>query len=80
MSNVEARLVSAFRLVFEQLSDEQIKCASQVRLESWDSLAGIALLSIVEEEFNVEVDYSRLAELNTFSSILSYLTTSLSVA
>jgi acyl carrier protein len=40
---------------------------------AWDSVAAITLLQVVEEEFQREVDLEQLADLNSFESLVNYL-------
>jgi acyl carrier protein len=42
-------------------------------VEAWDSVAGLTLLNVVEDEFRVTVDLERLSELTSFAAILAYL-------
>ena len=74
MPDVETRLVGCFRAVFPDLSEADIRLASQEKLEQWDSVAAITLVNVIEEEFSTEIDYDRLPELDTFSKVLEYLT------
>jgi acyl carrier protein len=74
MADVETRLVGCFRAVFPDLSEADIRLASQGQLAQWDSVAAITLVNVIEEEFRTEIDYDRLPELDTFSKVLEYLT------
>jgi len=73
MSDVESRLVGCFQTVFPQLSEAEIRSASQERLEQWDSVAAITLVNVIEEEFNTQIDYDHLPNLDTFAKVLAYL-------
>lgn len=79
MPDVRSRLVTCFHTVFEGLSDTQIEESARNSMEEWDSVAAITLVSVLEEEFNVQIDYERLPEFDTFSKILNYLTRDLGV-
>ena len=46
-------------------------------MDEWDSVAAITLVNLMEEEFNVQVDYDRLTDLGSFGQILEYLTNDL---
>jgi len=74
MPDVETRLVGCFQAVFPDLSEADIRVASQEKLQQWDSVAAITLVNVIEEEFSTEIDYDRLPELDTFSKVLEYLT------
>ena len=73
MNNVEQRLETVFSTVFPELSADQIKSASQDSVQGWDSVAAITLINLIEEEFEIEMDFDRVAELTSFSAILEYL-------
>ncbi len=73
MDNIEQRLVKVFETVFPDLTAEQIHAASQTTVATWDSVAAITLMNLMEEEFTIEIDFDRAAELSSFSEILAYL-------
>ncbi|MDA8347961.1 MAG: acyl carrier protein [Pseudomonadota bacterium] len=74
MPDVRSRLVGCFQVVFDGLSDAQVEQATRAATESWDSVAAITLVNVVEEEFHIQIDYDRLPELDSFPRILDYLT------
>ena len=74
MADVESRLVGCFLSVFPQLSEADIRNASQEQLEEWDSVAAITLVNVIEEEFSTQIDYDYLPDLDTFAKVLNYLT------
>jgi acyl carrier protein len=80
MDNIEQRLETIFTTVFPDLPAERIKSASQDSVESWDSVAAITLVNLIEEEFEIEMDFDDVAELTSFSKILDYLKGRLSPA
>jgi len=73
MSHHEARLVKCFRAVFAGLSDEQIRHANSTNVEGWDSVATVTLITLVEEEFGVEIDADDLEGFGSFDSLLAHL-------
>lgn len=73
MDNLEQRLKSLFETVFPDLPPDKIENASQDSVETWDSVAAITLLNLIEEEFGIEMDLDHAAELTSFSKILNYL-------
>jgi acyl carrier protein len=50
-----------------------IPSSSQETVANWDSIAAITLVSVIEEEFGVEMDLDDIAELDSFGSIQEYL-------
>ena len=79
MADVETRLVGCFQAVFPNLSEADVKVASQERIEQWDSVAAITLVNVIEEEFSIQIDYDRLPDLDTFRKVLEYLTVDLGI-
>jgi acyl carrier protein len=73
MDNIEQRLVKVFETVFPDLTVEQIQAATQSTVPTWDSVAAITLMNVMEEEFAIEIDFDRAAELSSFPEILGYV-------
>ena len=78
MDNLEQRLVKVFGTVFPDLPADRIPSASQSTTEGWDSIAAITLINLIEEEFEIQMDFDRAAELTSFPEILTYLKGTLS--
>jgi serine O-acetyltransferase len=72
-AELESRLVHCFAAAFGGLSHEEIFQASACSLAEWDSLASMTLLALVEEEFQLRIDVSDIARLNSFEAIMNYL-------
>jgi acyl carrier protein len=70
---VREKLKNCFRAVFPTLSEASIPNAAVATVAAWDSVAAITLLHVVEEEFQIEVDLDRLAELDSFESLAAFL-------
>ncbi len=73
MHNAEERLVRAFQAVFPDLPAERIRTASQDTVETWDSVAAITLINVIEEELEIQMDFEDVADLTSFPSILKYV-------
>ena len=56
MDNIEKRLTACFSAVLTELAPEEIAQASSTSVASWDSLAAVTLLAVVEEEFGIRID------------------------
>jgi acyl carrier protein len=59
--------------VFPELSPEETPRASPASVSSWDSVASITLLSVLEEEFEIQVAPEDLEHLVSFELVLNYL-------
>jgi len=75
MAELERRLVNCFATVFPELAPQEIPIVSMGSLASWDSVAGITLLSVIEEEFGLRILPDDVAGLVSFELILDYLRT-----
>lgn len=69
----EDRLVRCFASVFPTMSEAEIRASDVVQLFNLDSFAGVTLVTLIEEEFNVAVDLSELLELGSFHAISQFL-------
>ena len=73
MSDLDARLVRCFSSVFADLSPEQIRAASTASLDSWDSLASVTLIAVLQEEFGLQVALADYPKLKSFQAVDAYL-------
>jgi acyl carrier protein len=65
-----ARLVGCFQRVFGSLNPHDIPAASHDSVAGWDSIAQVTLLSLVGEEFGIEIDFEEFEEATSFDAIL----------
>jgi acyl carrier protein len=74
MDNLEQRLAKVFAIAFPGLPSERIREAFVSGPEGWDSIRAITLLTLIEEEFGIQMDFTEDVEhLTSFSSIAEYL-------
>jgi acyl carrier protein len=73
MPALEHRLVNCFATAFPDLSPPEIPSVNMNALASWDSLAGITLISLIEEEFSVSISPEDAGALVSFELFLDYL-------
>jgi acyl carrier protein len=73
MDSTQARLANCFLAVFPDLSQDQVLTASSATVPSWDSVAGVTLMAVVEEEFDIAIDADDLSRFNSFDGFLAYL-------
>jgi len=55
------------------LSEEQIRNASIESVPGWHSLASVTLVSVVQEEFGLQVSLNELPSLVSFSAVQNYV-------
>jgi len=73
MDEMEKRLAACFSTVLPELPLEEISQASAASVESWDSVATVTLLAVVEEEFGITIGDEEPARFDSFKNILAYL-------
>jgi acyl carrier protein len=73
MSEQDDRLVRCFASVFPTLSEGEIRASDVVRLFDLDSLAGVTLVTLIDQEFGLNVDLPDLLELGSFEAISQFL-------
>lgn len=75
MPELEERLVNCFASVFPGLNESEIRQANIDSVGVWDSLAGVTLVAVIQEEFEVELGGEELAQLDSFEAFHNYLLT-----
>jgi acyl carrier protein len=73
MTDLRNRLAQCFSLVFPGLHEPEVYAASAASVAAWDSSAAIILANVIEEEFQVKLDYDVLPDLVSFDLIEDYL-------
>ena len=73
MDNVAERLAKCFQLVFPKLTPDQIPLASAETLSQWDSVAQVSLLSVIGEEFDMDIDFEEFEGATSFATLLDRL-------
>lgn len=73
MIDLRCRLSDCFVLVFPDLKPQEASSASMGSMASWDSVAGVTLLAVVEEEFGVSIPPDEVVQLSSFELILDFL-------
>jgi acyl carrier protein len=72
-ADVSSRLRRCFSLVFPDLAREEIDTAAVASLASWDSLATVTLVAVIEEEFGMAIEPDELEEFISFELIRDHL-------
>ena len=73
MDDLRRRLVDCFQTVFPDLVKDSIPAARQDAVASWDSVATITLINVIEDEFRIPFELERFAEFDSFQSIEAYV-------
>jgi acyl carrier protein len=73
MDDVRPRLMTCFSAVFPELPRSEIVSATATAIPLWDSVASVTLFATVEEEFGIEIDVNKMADLLSFQKLEEYL-------
>jgi acyl carrier protein len=73
MFDIETRVHQCFALVFPDLSEAQIKEAVLDKTPEWDSLSTVTLLTVLEEQFAIQIPFTDVAKMISFRSTVDYL-------
>ena len=66
MDEQQRRLANCFSAVFPELTSEEIVHASPATVRGWDSVAVVTLLSVIEEEFGINIEEDDPAKFDSF--------------
>ena len=75
MPSTRDRLVTCFTAVFPKLTRAEVESATPLTVPAWDSLANVMLVTVIEEEFGLEIPVEELPQLGSFDRLLEYLET-----
>jgi acyl carrier protein len=75
MDDAESRekLLKCFSAVFPEMKPVEIESANFENTSGWDSIAHVTLLTLVSEEFDMEVDFEKFETVNSFSGFLNLI-------
>ena len=73
MSEQEQRLLRCFALVFPGLTQSEIEESRAESTGAWDSLSGVTLVAVIEEEFSIQIEPDIYSELTSFSAFKTHL-------
>jgi acyl carrier protein len=73
MDNVKDKLTACFATVFPSLDPAAISSASAGGMAEWDSLVQVNLLSVIGEEFGIDIDFEDFEDATSFAAILDRL-------
>jgi acyl carrier protein len=62
-----------FAAVFPELSPDEICHVSSEATGHWDSLSLVTLTSLVQEEFDIEIQPDAVPDLNSFKAFRAYI-------
>lgn len=75
MDDTSQRLTRCFAALFPDLDENEIQKATRESISTWDSVASVTLVNIVEEEFNIRIYFEDVEKLSSFTDFLKFLET-----
>lgn len=73
MNDLPSRLTEIFLALFPDLRESDIATANRNTVSAWDSVASVTLMTLVEEEFEVELDFDDAGEWASFDDVRAAL-------
>jgi len=67
------RLVKCFRSVFPVVAADEVPRASLANTPTWDSLASVNLIALIEDEFALDIPLDDYEHMNSFENIYVYV-------
>ena len=64
MDSVNERLIQCFQTVFPDTPGEAIPAISVDNTPAWDSVASVMLITVVEEQFHLQMDLEAITDLD----------------
>jgi len=76
--DIESTLSQIFRIVFELEDDVDTSSIRRINEVRWDSLANVTLVTAIESEFGINLDYSETERLTSYKSAVILINEKLS--
>lgn len=70
---IREKLSKCFSVVFPELTPVEIESANIENTSGWDSIAHVTLLTLVSEEFQLDIDFDVFAKVESFSAFAHLL-------
>ncbi|HRH97976.1 MAG TPA: acyl carrier protein [Prosthecobacter sp.] len=69
----EERLINCFKNVFPELRDDEVRRATSHSVADWDSVAMVTLVTLVDEEFGLQMPPENFEEMMSFELFLVWI-------
>ena len=73
MDNIRDKLARCFSLTFPQMDPSQYRTASAENTRQWDSMAQVTLLTLIGEEFGIEINFEKFEGATSFEALASQI-------
>lgn len=71
--NDDDRLLRCLASALPGATRDEMRTAKFEAMAGWDSLRGVTLVAVLDEEFGAQIDLQELLDLGSFDSLKSYL-------
>ena len=71
MNEVRDKLTRCFSLAFPQMDPSHYPTASAGNTSGWDSVTQVTLLTLIGEEFGIDIDFEEFEGATSFESLAS---------
>jgi acyl carrier protein len=73
MTAIKDRVLDCFCAVFPNYSRDELLTATRESISEWDSLAGITILTVIQQEFHLDIDLGELEHFNSVETVTKYV-------
>jgi acyl carrier protein len=73
MTQLDSRLIRCFSSLFPTLTEDEVRLVDVAYIAELDSLAGVTLVALINDEFGVDIDLEGMLELGSFQGVRRYL-------
>lgn len=73
MTALKDRLTDCFSAVFPNRSREELLTASRESIPEWDSLTGVTMLMLLQQEFHLDIDLTELENFDSVQAVYDYV-------
>lgn len=73
MDKIKEKLAHCFSLAFPQMDPSQYATANTENTAAWDSVAQVTLLTLIGEEFGIDIDFLEFEGATSFESLAERL-------
>lgn len=73
MNEIKHRLIRCFAAVFDDINEAEMPNLEVKNTKSWDSLAFVMLMNLVQQEFSVEIPVEQLDSLDSFEKFYGHI-------
>jgi acyl carrier protein len=78
-ATIREKLVRCFSAVFPDLNPDEIESANIENTSGWDSIAHVTVLTLIGEEFGINIDFDRFSGAASFEAFVAQLRESASI-